>query len=363
MAKLKLTIGLAIALSGCAITPSINYRDWNEHQRDDSWVPYQLTDTTLVIGVSGQVPGNTSGGAQTGAGTTPPAKPPAGAAKPGKPAPGSAVTPADATSQTPLMQPVSHSELYPVSLAVAKLDCTAEGCSAPVTAAAVPIPFEGETFGIEPASHWLVYTRIAPKYFSNSLRLQSLEFSVEDKREEALQTMAAIASGTAKLATESGMRAAAIPMPLHLPVVIDLADAKHSIAANPQDPPNALPLPANPGWKYSIRFLDHPDDAGFLKRGNKDDLQNVHGAVLTSLCRPLQISLTNGVVTLVMGVTVADPDYLLSIPLPPSGTVTFSDLCGADVTTQKATTTPSNTLASDFFADVQAVRTALARPN
>jgi hypothetical protein len=215
----------------------------------------------------------------------------------------------------------------------------------------VPISYEGLTLGIEPGRNWFIYTHVAPSYVGNSLRLQKLDLAVEDNREEALQTVAAIATGTAKLSTGVGAasRGSELPAPLTLPVVIDLADAKNAVD---QD----KPLPLNPGWHYRISWLDHgPEEAGFIRReGYKD----VHGAAITSLCRPLQITLLNAETKLVMGVTVADPDYLETIPLPPSGTVTFHDLCGADVAMQKAVTVPTNTLANDFFNAVLDVRAA-----
>ncbi len=368
--KIGVIAAAGLLVAGCAVTPEVNYHLWNESARDDTWVPYQLTDTTLVIGVAGSAStldssldsGSTSAGAP---------KPPAGTVGPDQKAKskpkrrGAGAANADATAsppQTPqqqqaaLFEPVYRYQLYPISLTRSELTCYAKGCAeASVEAAAVPISYEGATLGIEAAAHWMVYTRMAPTYYPNSLRLQTLEFAVEDKRQETIDTIGALALGIAKTTAPvkgfagAGLKERPVEKTLTLPIVIDLSEAKKTLTEDA-----LLPRNEAEGWTYHIRFMDDPEREGFLKF---DERQNVHRAVLTSLCRPVQITLTNGEIQIVLGVTVADPSYLLPVPLPPSGTVTFGTLCGANVQMNQAVTTPTNQLVTSFFNDVQSLRT------
>jgi hypothetical protein len=342
--KLCMALSAVLLLGGCTVSPTIDYHAWNE-PHDDSWIPYQLTDTTIVIGIN--KPANDQNNTNTNTTTTPPKKP--------KPAP---VADAASTEESgTLLQPISHAELYPVTLTSSEAECQGNGCDKTVSAVAVPIPYEGMTLGIEPTRSWFIYTHMAPSYYPNSLRLQSLEISVEDKRMEALDTVGAIAVGSAKIAAGPGaggfgahaLGATSPPKPkLQLPVIIDLADAKKA-----QTTPT--PLAGNPGWTYTLHFLDDPDRMGFHR---SSDVSNVHGAVVTALCRPVAITLTAPTVKLVLGTTVADPDYILPIPLPPSGSVNFGTLCGADVKMQSVTSVKANDFVNAFVSDVQQVRNA-----
>lgn len=380
--RLALSLLSVALLGGCVATPMVDYRSMADRPRKDSWVPYQLTDTTLVIGVFGAPsptpaggtpakPGGKpaaadaaapsgKGGGKAGAKSAPPAAAPAPLAPPeaaGPAAIGGETTlvpdGTDSGAQSPLMQPVSRAELWPIKLNPVVLQCTAEGCvGESVGAAAVAIPYEGVTLAIEPHQRKFQTTFLAPTYYPNSLRLASLSIDVKDSREEAIDTLSAVIAGGAS-ASKSLFRSLA-PTPLKLPVVIDLADAKKTIAGG------EAPLPLNEGvWWYKVRFLDDPDRAGFLKLADRGQ---VHQAILTSLCRPLQISLTNHSTTLVLGVTVADPDYLLTVPLPAKGLVALGTLCGADVQMQAIVEKPVDQVVTSFFNAVGSVRTAQKPP-
>ncbi|HEY1562045.1 MAG TPA: hypothetical protein VGF71_14350 [Caulobacteraceae bacterium] len=375
--RLALSLLAVALLGGCVASPMVDYRSMADRPRKDSWVPYQLTDTTLVIGVFGAPSAAAAGGTPArpggkapGAGAAAPGEKGAAAPAPAPPAapqpPESAaiggettlVSPPDGTAsdagpQSPLMQPVSRAELWPIKLNPVTLQCTAEGCvGQSVGAAAVAIPYEGVTLAIEPHQRDFQHTFLAPTYYPNSLRLWTLTLDVKDSREEAVDTLSAVISGAAK-ASQSMFRSLA-PTPLKLPVVIDLADAKKTIAGG------EAPLPLNEGvWWYKVAFLDDPDKAGFLKLADRGQ---VHQAILTSLCRPLQISLTNHSTTLVLGVTVADPDYLLTVPLPAKGQVTLGSLCGADVQMQAVVEKPVDQVVTGFFNAVASTRTAQKPP-
>jgi hypothetical protein len=375
--RLALSLLAVALLGGCVASPMVDYRSMADRPRKDSWVPYQLTDTTLVIGVFGAPSAAPAGGTPArpggkapGAGAGAPGGKGAAAPAPAPPAPPqppesaaiggetTLVSPPDGTAsdagpQSPLMQPVSRAELWPIKLNPVTLQCTAEGCvGQSVGAAAVAIPYEGVTLAIEPHQRDFQHTFLAPTYYPNSLRLWTLTLDVKDSREEAVDTLSAVISGAAK-ASQSMFRSLA-PTPLKLPVVIDLADAKKTIAGG------EAPLPLNEGvWWYKVAFLDDPDKAGFLKLADRGQ---VHQAILTSLCRPLQISLTNHSTTLVLGVTVADPDYLLTVPLPAKGQVTLGSLCGADVQMQAVVEKPVDQVVTGFFNAVASTRTAQKPP-
>lgn len=375
--RLALSLLTLALLGGCVASPMVDYRSMADRPRKDSWVPYQLTDTTLVIGVFGAPSPTPAGGTPArpggkapGAGAAAPGGKGDAASAPAPPAPPQApesaaiggetslVSPPDGTApdagpQSPLMQPVSRAELWPIKLNPVVLQCTAEGCvGQSVGAAAVAIPYEGVTLAIEPHQRDFQHTFLAPTYYPNSLRLWTLTLDVKDSRQEAVDTLSAVISGAAK-ASQSMFRSLA-PTPLKLPVVIDLADAKRTIDGG------EAPLPLNEGvWWYKIAFLDDPDRAGFLRLADRGQ---VHQAILTSLCRPLQISLTNHSTTLVLGVTVADPDYLLTVPLPAKGQVTLGALCGADVQMQAVVEKPVDQVVTGFFNAVASTRTAQKPP-
>jgi len=366
--KSILALSAGLLLCGCAVLPRVDNHILSEPGAKDGWIPYQLTDTTLVIGVSAQTPNQGSpagaGGSGAGGGAKPApaatgAAPSSGAAKPGGASAGGS-TPA----QGALQQPVTRSELFPVKLDRIDVTCVADNCDGLVAVSATPISFEGLTLAIEPKYHEFIRTFAAPTYFPNSLRLKTLEFAIRDERQEALDTVFAVAAGARQLSTAGSKSLNSIA--LHLPVVIDLKDAKATAGGA------FKPLPNNAGaWWYRIEFLDDPKAAGFLPQAN---FRDVHEAVLTSLCRRIDVVLTSrdpakfdasadGEVAdneskLVMGVTVADPDYLMTVPMPAKGTVTFGDLCGADVSMSTAATIPTNVLATDFFTQVNAMRTA-----
>lgn len=352
--KRAMSLVLAGLLGGCAVTPYVSYKDLSERPRRDNWVTYQLTDTTIVLGVFARPP-------------TPPQQPnPLGVVPAGETAKGGAPAAAGAPSAKPpaagggnaIIQPVYRSELMPITLDGAHLTCTVDGCSdKAVAAAAVGFPYEGVTLAIEPERHNFMRTSIAPAYFPRSLRLKLLTIEVKDQRKELIDTVGAAAVGVARITqpavgARSGLPGEAEPpKTLNLPVTFDLATAKRTLTEGPQ------PLPLNPGWTYSIHFIDDPEGAGFLKLAERG---SVHGAILTSLCRPMQITLKNGDVALQLGVTVADPDYLTATPLPPKGSVVFDDLCGVDIQAQPYTEVPTNELVSDFFNQVQALRVETA---
>jgi hypothetical protein len=316
--------------AGCATAPNVRYHQLGEGARPDSWVLFRLTDSVIAIGTTAK----------------------ADAAKDG-------LTP-------------------PASLAPAELDCDTDGCG-DVAVAVAPADFDGALYAIEPTSRHLVSTSIAPAYQPNSLRLKTLSVEAKDHRLEAINTIGAIATGAAKLGLTGRSTADPTASPakpvakikLHLPVTIDLADADCeapematcglAIVADPADPSRhgtPQPLPQNPGWTYTLRFLDNPRASGLVRRAA---IGEVHGAMVASTCRPVTIEITRsagGVAPIELRADLADPDWLQTAPFPAKGAVVFHTLCGIDVQAQATTDIGTDALATAFFNNVQAVRSA-----
>lgn len=337
-----LVVGIAVsALAGCAVVPTVEYHRLSERVSHDTWVPFRLTDSAIVLGA-----------------------------------------------------PVSKSDFDnddskagdfapPLSLSDTKVDCFAEGCGA-VVALAAPVSFQGEVLAIAPKSRRLISTSLSPVYVPNSLRLKVLTIEAKDHRLEAINTVGALVVGAAKAgsgrsgggdpAASEGYSAPAKPKPLaslHLPVVIDLASAKcqasedagctPSIIADPADvlPASAARIaPGNPGWTYTLAFLDNPRADGFTPR---EAVSRVHVSMVSSTCRPLLLRLrwgAGGVPDVVLRVQVADPDWLATVPFPTKGALVFHSLCGVDVQPQSVTEVGADTLANAFFNNVEQVRGA-----
>ncbi len=315
-------VALALAVAGCAAAPRVDYHALSDTPRTDAAVTYALTDSIIVIGANGP------------------------------PAP-----------------PASHESVVPVDLTAKSAVCTAGGCEPGLSAVATPTDFTGEYLAIVPRSRHFVSTVLSPTYVDNSLRLKTLTIEVKDHRVQVINAFGAVASGLIGIASgravggENQVKVAAAPIqaPIALPIVIDLAAARKALKA---------PLPGNPDWKYTARFAvnDDPEKSGFLPRARRVE---VHGALLTSICRRLKVELAHYTpkanansaavadgLTIKLDVTVADPEFLMTVPLPVKGAVTPHALCGADVQPQPVTEIGVDDIANAFAKQVQAIRAA-----
>ncbi|TRW15250.1 hypothetical protein [Glacieibacterium frigidum] len=286
--------GVAL-LSGCALTPRVDYHGLADAARADNWVPYALTDTTIAIG-TGEALGDK------------------------------------------------------LSLARATPACDETGCEPAIAAVAVPIAFDGELLALAPRSRPLISTEISPTYWPDSLRLKVLTVEAKDHTLEAITAVGTIVTGAAKL---GGMRSADEDdgVELQLPLIIDLADAKKALG-------KAQPLPDNPGWTMEARFTDRPPgQAGFLARADRGRVHNaLLTSICRPLRLELKYGETKTIVTVT--VRVADPDWLVAIPFPAKGSLTLHPLCGADVQAQPVTRVTADKVAETLFAQVEAVRAA-----
>ncbi len=95
--RLALSVLTLALLGGCVASPMVDYRSMADRPRKDSWVPYQLTDTTLVIGVFGAPSPTPAGGT--------PAKPAAKAPVPASAAPSGGKGKGNAAAAAPVAEP------------------------------------------------------------------------------------------------------------------------------------------------------------------------------------------------------------------------------------------------------------------
>lgn len=317
-----LVIAALVAVSGCATpVPTVDYRSLadlvpGKVGTSDAGVPYQLTDSRLVIGL---VP--------TGNGKE-------------------------------LMPPIS---LDPVTVGCASTGCyplDAGAGAAPVrlAMAVVPIPFAGAVFAIHPRRQGLITTSLAPTYFPNSLRLQALAIEAKDHRIEVINAVGTIARGLAGVAAGKAFANFAVSntmAELHLPIIIDLARARTALSDNVTVAPAT-----NPGWEMAADFLEPvaPATLGFRKRTSAD---TVHHGIVTSICRRFRLRLLYGTATdIALDADVADPEWLVTIPFPPKGIVTFHPLCGADIQSQAVAQIGVDQIASAFVNNVNAIGAA-----
>ncbi len=342
-ARAALAVGMiGSQLCACAALPTVNYHTLSAEPRQGAWTPFRLTDSTVVLGA------------------------PAGVKD------AAAFSPDDAKGER---------FVPPLSLTPGPITCTAQGC-APVAIAVAPTSFEGAVLALEPVSRRLVSTTLSPAYVENSLRLKTLTIEAKDHRVEAINTIGALAASAATIAatvrSTSNPTVFDAPKPepviLHVPVTIDLADARcegadpagcvPAIAADPARPRAAFAtraLAGNPGWTYAFEFLDNPRAEGFLPRA---DLGGVHSAMVSSTCRPLRVRLVwkdASIPPVVLETSAADPDWLVTVPFPAKGAMVFHSLCGIDVQPQAVTEVGVDAMATAFFNNVKAVRAAAGR--
>lgn len=325
-------------LAGCAkVAPNVDYAPLNEAMADPG-VPYQLTTTRIVIGI--------------------------------------------ASDPKPLTGGADDVPRPPVSLAPASVTCTGERCvdsdGKPASLAIVAVPMPDRDTGLlalRPRARRFVSTTIAPTYFPNTLRLMTLTVEAKDHRMEVIKTLGVIARGAAKLAgvAVQGANRLGTPVRLDLPVAIDLADTMSARRGFLQC---AVKLPGNgERWTSSGQWLDtqetcfdgtgSPDvrtPAGLLPRTQAG---LVHGAILTSACRPLRLTLAganfvggqpSGSASVTLDIAVADPRWLVAVPFPAKGTMVFHALCGADVKADAVAEVGVDELAQQFYTEVASLR-------
>jgi hypothetical protein len=320
-------LAATVSLAGCTTVPKVDYHVMTAGPAHDDWVPFRLSDSVIVLGIPAKSDKDDAG-AEHGDGYVP-----------------------------------------PVSLDVATVDFTDcnldTGVCAPpdVRIAAVPTGDTSRVLAIEPRSRQLVSTSVAPAYYPDSLRLKVLTIEAKDHKLEAINTIAAIASGVKGLAAGLGLAATqSEPVaPLRLPLTIDLAAARAAHAVNDPAVPEAAtaaPLPGNIGvWTYTLTFLDSPPASGFRAAA---DVTAVHHAMVGSLCRPARLTLTAvkyPKAPITRDVTLADPAWLMTVPFPAKGALVFAPLCGIDVQPQPVTDIGTDAMANAFFNAVNAIRT------
>ncbi len=303
------TVAALMVLAGCATVPNVDYHQLGPGVRNDAWLPFRLTDSIIVIGAPGT-----------------PAKD------------GDAAPPIDLVRQT--------------------VRCPDKVCAA-VAITVVPTDFRGALYGLAPHGRRLVSTTAAPTYVANSLRLKTLTVEAKDHRLEAINTVATLAIGAAHLVGKGMDLSNDDPTDrtarLTLPVTIALADARCDAAACKDV---SRPLPLNPAWTYTVAFRDDPAANGLLPRRA---VAAIHAAMVASACRPIRLVLhqADQNVTVVLETAVADPEWLMTVPFPTKGALTFHSLCGVDVQAQAVTEIGVDSMATAFVNGVEQI----AKPN
>jgi hypothetical protein len=318
-----------LMVSGCAATPSVRFHALGPASTDaapdrDNWIPFRLTDSTIVLGAA----------------QAPPA----------------------------MSDPVAIAS--PIGLERLVVTCQIDtGCDGNVAAMVAPIDDADAVYAIEPRSKNFVSTRIAPTYVRDSLRLVELAVEVKDHRLEVIKTIGALVSGGAALIGGGGAenQGKAAGAELALPVVIDLdaarAPADPGAVCRPGGP--ALPcheLPRNAGWSYRLVFLDDAAADGFRPRS---DITRVEGAMVASVCRRARLAIDytpaggSPVPMVTLALRVADPEYLMTMPMPAKGQLRFHRLCGIDMARESVTEVGIDEMAAAAIASgVAAVRAA-----
>ena len=318
-----------LMVSGCAATPSVRFHALGPASAGvspdrDSWIPFRLTDSTIVIGAA----------------QAPPA----------------------------MSDPVAIAS--PIKLERLIVGCPIDppGCEG-VAAMVAPIDDADAVYAIEARSKNFVSTRIAPTYVHDSLRLVELAVEVKDHRLEVIKTIGALVSGGAALigGGRNENQGAAVGAELALPVAIDLDAARA-----PADPgalcrpgTAAFPchdLPRNKGWSYRLGFLDDAAADGFRPRS---DITRVESAMVASVCRRARLAIDytpaggSPVPMVTLLLRVADPEYLMTMPMPAKGQLKFHRLCGIDMTRESVTEVGIDEMAAAAIASgVAAVRAA-----
>ncbi|KPF79373.1 hypothetical protein IP88_02035 [alpha proteobacterium AAP81b] len=310
---------MALLVAGCTATPAVSLHPLSPALAGRGAIPFRLADSVIALGVPPESGDN-------------------------KAAPS-------------------------IDLQNATVRCPARGggeCSAAEVASVVtPADFAGATYAIETRARRFVETRLAPTYMPNSLRLAELAVEIKDHR---LEVINAIGTAAAGFASQSGNVPDAVGPTLSLPLTIDGADARAADSRGAQCRPGIVaagaggchPLPRNPGWSYRLIATDDPGAQGFLARR---DLDAVRDVMVASICRParLEIDFTDELGVrpmLTLNLTVIDPDWLSTMPLPPKGELVFHSHCGIDLKRQEVTEIGIDALTRALFDQVAAVRAA-----
>lgn len=337
---------LAVTLAGCAASPSVELLPLQPELAATGAIPFRLTDSVIALGV----PASTD----------------------------AAVTTAGASLQPPL------------SLDEQTLECRfgSEGlgpaaCGSRVVPLVAPIEFAEATYAVRPQSRSFVETRLAASYVPNSLRLAELAVAVKDHRVEVINAIGTLAAAAAGAPVPTNQRGGADdaddaekdankskPPPekmamLVLPVIIEAEDLRDP-ATTGKCPPAAAAgagachvLPRNPAWSYRLVRADRPDAQGLLPRAR---LPGLRDAMVASACRPARLDVY---VTLSKEVTapafsfrlaLADPDWLVTMPLPPKGQLAFHPLCGMDMKREEAAEVGADAMATALYNQVQTLR-------
>ncbi|WP_449432675.1 hypothetical protein [Pseudomonas putida] len=238
-----------------------------------------------------------------------------------------------------------------------------------VVLTAVPGEWESRLFQIRPSDPWLRKSNFKWTKRDNTNLLQQVGSEVEDNRVTTIQTIgAAIGSvmGVVLLAQDFELKGAEPPKVakapdgLKLPLAVDTA----TYLANYPVPNTPITDKTSDGTSeaeggivaFKIQFGSLPADAIPLEDYLRDTAGKRQNALFTSACRTATITFNSGPLEgQKYSSTVADPNFVQTIAMPPNGTVSMHSVCGANVLSEKATVSTNTEIINELLAQAKSL--------
>jgi hypothetical protein len=148
-------VSLAAVVAGCTVSPEVKYYDLktNAAIRNDNWVLFQLTDTVITISSVSTTPPSKTDAPVATAGISVGTSKSSQTSATSKPAQRAAAVqvPSGAGAQPSKEPPAAPSKME-VDMTPTKVTCTSDGCDKHFSANAVPVPYAGAVYAMEPVS-------------------------------------------------------------------------------------------------------------------------------------------------------------------------------------------------------------------
>jgi len=248
-----------------------------------------------------------------------------------------------------------------------------------IVTSVIPQEADDHLYAIVPQSqYWgLVTTHLAATFYDNTRLVNKLGVEVIDNRVKVIETVGAIAVVAAMVLLNENIDT------LSVPIVINPREGKND---------EWLPLPRNPAWAYRLRTTKEdidavPRDTFFAEHDFTKTEKEATATFPVSTCKTatLEISQFSAAARLSLGAKRSKADllalarkeagnltnswekkltFLLKLPdpsrvrlfqLPPKGDITTHTLCGANTSTQSASTANALDLIGSLMKQVQAI--------
>jgi hypothetical protein len=229
----------------------------------------------------------------------------------------------------------------------------------------LPVDVQQNVYAIVPKKRLGIETILNVTYIPNSRIISSIGVKIEDNRVKTIAEVGGV------IVTSIGFFAAKSQlgptlMPDQLPVVID-----PKIYEKERKPERVwLPLPHNADWFYRIDIEITPRDAIETKTFFGQD--RVDTSVFPfSACRDATLYIlqakdvkTDGDLNKIIdkawvfGLTFADPDYVMTVELPPQGKIDMHTACGVNITSEKTDTASTWAVIGEVIKQATAIKKA-----